>query len=334
MGSFALYAKIDRDNTENNKDEEKQELVADIHFNLWNVSDSNQLFLDIGIMLENLDSRHSVFLYCPFSVKQEDISDLGNLLSRDNRLLNAVFNENYSLLNRSKPKWAEVLTDSSPTPIFSIFTLDIGNNLTVQSMTTGGTKIQITIPSASTGEPYPKKIYVRFRIKSSKKQVNLIRGYKNAVAFLTGLVKECYVVDFRYNDTRSFSDTELEEFTTDGKGFVETRKLHFLLLCKAYIDVECSGDVKKREIEEGIWQEYVDHIDTTDIIAYHISAKTPADKEKKDIGSWEFFAKQSVDFLGSRRAAKLLFWMIVIGCIINGTYDCLKSFASLLRYHG
>lgn len=352
MGSFALYYSKNADGENNGDKQEKIKLSADIHFNLWNISHDDQQFLDIGIMLHHLSKNQSVFLYIPFSVDQSDISDLGSLLSTDKRLLAAIFNENYSLLQSSKPKWADVLkTDTSNSSnssdsskvetAFSIFTLDIGSNLVAEPLNEDGTKIKIMIPVASSGEPYPNEnIYIRFRVKTSKIQENLIRSYKNAISLLTGLVKERYVVDFRYNDTRSFNDKELEEFTTEGKNFVATKKLHFLLLCKAYVDVECSSDVKKREIEKGVWQGYVKTggvTDTDDIIAYHASKKIAqkdevkeegktkeGDKEDKDIGSWEFFAKQNVDFINKKRAFKLFILMIIVGALINGIYDIVK----------
>lgn len=114
MGSFALYYSKNADGENNGDKQEKIKLSADIHFNLWNISHDDQQFLDIGIMLHHLSKNQSVFLYIPFSVDQSDISDLGSLLSTDKRLLAAIFNENYSLLQSSKPKWADVLkTDTS-----------------------------------------------------------------------------------------------------------------------------------------------------------------------------------------------------------------------------
>lgn len=328
MGSFALYSKF-RDTQKPEKCD--KELSADIHFNLWNISATSQSFLDVGIMISNLPIQQPIFLYVPFCVEQDEITDLGALLSTDKRLLAAVFNENYSLLQSDKPKWADIQKGNKTQ--FSIFSLDIGNNLIATKMTTGGTKIQITIPAASRENQYPcERIYVRFRINSPGIQNNLIRKYTNSLSSLIGMLKEYYVVDFRYNDTRSFNDQELEEFTTDKKDFIKTKKLHFLLLCKAFIDVECGSNVKKREIEKGVWDNYVKCAgihDTNDIIAYHASGKINLNNES-DIGPWEFFAKQSIDVFGKHKMALLGLGTIGIGLLINFLYDLVKNGAIFL----
>ncbi len=105
MGSFALYSQWESDHGQQTCE---NALSADIHFNLWSVSATSQSFLDIGIMLKGLEPKQSIFLYVPFAVEEKDITDLGALLSKDKRLLAAVFNENYTLVQRSKPKWADV----------------------------------------------------------------------------------------------------------------------------------------------------------------------------------------------------------------------------------
>lgn len=99
-----------------------------MHFNLWIEHDpkNNMPFLDIGLMIEELNNVSNIFIYFPFSTKKEHLSDLGCILSSDANILNAIFNENYSLKKASASKQTSVY-DNSDKEIFSIYNIDFGS---------------------------------------------------------------------------------------------------------------------------------------------------------------------------------------------------------------
>lgn len=72
----------------------------EIHINLWeeNICKNNQkhVYFDFGFLINEVKSISKVYLYCPFVVNAKtDIKDLGEKISANPNLVNAIFNETY-----------------------------------------------------------------------------------------------------------------------------------------------------------------------------------------------------------------------------------------------
>ena len=80
------------------------------------------------------------------------------------------------------------------------------------------------------------------------------------------------------------------------------------------MDVFTGKSATVRELENGMWEGYVDKQDTTDIVAYHCSEKG---REDNYIDSWEFFAKLTTNKSKFSIIAFYLFWLFIITFAIN-----------------
>lgn len=141
MNSFALWTSLKEDNkqpspasshkkdTENCPESDNNAVSADLHINLWvEYAKKCTPFLDIGIMIRCPNQVEKLYFFVPFHIEKEQVSDLGEVLT-DNQILNAVFNENYSLRTRPTSKHAEVFTESGREMEFDLYSLDINYDI-------------------------------------------------------------------------------------------------------------------------------------------------------------------------------------------------------------
>ncbi len=311
MGSFAFYS-----------DKGDSPLEVDVHFNLWNQCGwKNDLtYLDVGVMIHRLENERRLYINFPFKFESTDILDLNDAL-KEIETLNAIFNESYYSKIRPNSKWIDIL--SGDTKVFGIYLLDSSKdkNICVKHED-GSTIIELKIPIESVTD----KIYIRFRVKIPQ-ETPIIRTYDRPYKWVRGIFQQSYVIDFRYNDKRSFSKTILENIGLKFQ-WVRTKKVHFLLISKASVHVECSDSVKKRMLEGDVWANYLkDKTNNAELpsadglIAYHAKEAS----NEGDIASWEFFAKQDVEI--SKKSNLLLFFIFTViisiayGIIGNAVYD-------------
>ena len=288
-----------------------------VNINLWTQCGwKNEVpVLDIGLMLYNLPLVKELRLYFPFDLETNQIKDLCTLLAHDQDLTGAVFNEPYSIHNDpSIPKKTRVeLVSGQNSPKksdapFALYCLDPENDIKLESFKTAGAEVTGTFATINVdsivddmaanngGRPADPKItnyYLRFRIQSPQLS-DSVREYKAPNRFFETLVTSTYMVELRFNNTRSMHSTLVEKLTSrDGYQLAPIQSLHMLLMTKVYVDVDSSSFNSSRAIEENIWNKYVEQISggeqPKDIIAYH--AKSTAKENTSDIGSWEFFTR-------------------------------------------
>ena len=312
MSSFAIFT---------NKNNEK--FQVDVHFNLWNKNyDDN--YLDIGIMSYDLKDSQKIYVWFPFKVEPEQINDLKTSLE-DIDIINAIFNENYTLERTGNTKW--IYINQNEKCKFRIYLLDISQDISIADKEKLGfykndnsSVVELAINRDNNNKKSDFPVYLRFRIKLPE-ITEIIHEYNKPHHWIRGAFSKNYVIDFRYNDKRSFSASE-NEILTNKYYLAQTKKLHFLLMTKVYVDVECSTDVKKRRLEPNIWKKYVLDDDTTDIIAYHATKKIVNQDTLEDIGSWEFFAKQTVETENWKLLIFFIIFTIFLGAIgsLAGNY--------------
>ncbi len=308
MSSFAIFT-----------DKCNEHFFIDVHFNLWNQNyDDN--YLDIGIMLNNLNENQNIYLYLPFIIEQEQIYSMEESLKND-ITLNAIFNENYFVGTPGQSKWIPVSNkrinnSNEENVLFKVYLLDSSNDIKKLSLKQEFNDIE----NINNVFKMPEKIYVRFRIKLPP-NIDIINEYSRPYDFIRGAFAKNYIIDFRYNDKRSFSRSEYEVINTKYQ-LAKTKKLHFLLMTKVYVEVECSTEVKKRRLESNVWKNYAPNAETTDIIAYHATKKIRPEEDKDDIESWDFFAKQTVENKN--------WWLLIRFILITIFFG---AFASMIGNH-
>ena len=119
------------------------------------------------------------------------------------------------------------------------------------------------------------------------------------------------MVDFRYNNVRSLDRTLIEQFYRKGNKRIQVRSVHFLLMTKAYIDVESRTISSVRKLETNVWSDYISNgekWDMEDIIAYHHSIKPKSSKD---------FLTSAEIFLKIKKAKTKLGYYVIAAVIIS-----------------
>lgn len=92
----------------------------DVHFNFWKVpvyektflgiykKYEYEYFLDIGLLVEDIKNIHMMYIFLPLLINRSEIKDLGVKLHKNNKLINAIFNEDYTIKYEPVPKQVKV----------------------------------------------------------------------------------------------------------------------------------------------------------------------------------------------------------------------------------
>lgn len=296
LGSFAFYF-----------DKENSSTKIDVHFNLWNQCGWNETFLDIGVMLHKVKNDCKLYIRFPFKFSGNDLISLENALDNTDTL-SVIFNESCTKSEENQSNW--ILVSCGDGKHFYIYKMSINDsNRFALNILENDTVATISIPHPPNNSQ--DDVYIRFRVKISQ-DTSVIRSYDRPYKFIRGIFQKNYIIDFRYNDKRSFSKNTIENMKQD-KVWAKTSKIHFLLMSKAAVNVECGGSVRKRMLEGNAWSRYLDGQKVSnDIIAYHATTKSESDG---NIDSWEFFAKQNVEVRDKWMVLAFISVTVIIGVI-------------------
>lgn len=175
--------------------------------------------------------------------------------------------------------------------------------------------------------------YLRFRIRTPSLK-ECVREYKAPNRYFETLVNSTYMVDIRFNNTRSMDCSLLQELTAQDRwSLAPINGLHFLLMAKVDVDVDAKFD-SSRVLEKDIWNKYVNpngkkKRKTEDIIAYHSSKKLSKDTNsangKRDIGSWEFFARLKAGKCSPMTIIPYVLLLVLLNVISNLTFNILLA---------
>lgn len=316
MSSFAFYF-----------DKENSSIKIDVHFNLWNQCGWNETFLDTGVMLYDVEKDCKLYIRFPFKFDREDVVSLDDALDSIDTL-SVIFNESCTTSGKSQSKWISISNGSGKK--FNIYKVDISDNGQLElSDVECDTLATITIPRPDNDS---HDVYIRFRVKITQ-GTSIIRSYDRPYKFIRGIFQKSYIIDFRYNDKRSFSKNAIEKIEKH-YNWANTQKIHFLLMSNASVNVECGGSVKKRMLEGNAWAKYL-NVSTVsnDIIAYHATARIddkksePMTENKGDsIESWEFFAKQYVEDINKFKFSIFMLVTISVGIFCSVVSNPIYSF--------
>jgi len=269
---------------------------ANLHINFWKLKktkwkvlsfqrSNKEYMLDLGMMIDGFKEIENLYIFIPLSIKKNDIIDLGNILSSEDKLLDAVFNENYHIDKAIREKHHPILQDEKP--IFTLMNTKGSEFVTVEQKEPGSI-ISFSIKHLSS-KITTQSIYIRFRVPIKMKD-RFIYHHSNKCTALYSAFSRTEVIDFRINAIRLYTESLTDLI---GKGFVlKLKKINFFALRPATDDlVTSSHKAMVRELEKGIWQPYLidAKYETNNILAYHM--KVEADEPDKAIDSEGFFLK-------------------------------------------
>ena len=316
MNSFAFWYEKEARST--------NPMNAIVHFNLFCECGWKGPVLDIGLLIEDITVAQRLKIFLPFNVAGntigDHIEDLGIRLQNGN-ILDALFNNNYRIINQNEKYFrAENLYDK--TDKFTVYCPDIEKDIELEPFSAGdmvevGTTIIINTANIvlATKDYDVKKCYLRLRIKNHDLGF-LIHRYSLPNTALQNILKTTYMVDFRYNNTRSLSKSLIEEMRNSKCAIPQVKELHFLLITKAYVNVSETAFSRVRMIEHNVWAQYVadnekEERDTTELVAYHyIDYNEEGKAEKNGMYPSELFTKFQVE-------KSVAVWYIVLTVLLG-----------------
>lgn len=324
MDSFALaYVPKSVETTESEK-----AFSVKMNFNLWTQCGwtNNSTVLDIGMMLYNLPEIERLRIYIPFEVKQNELTDLCSKMAANADLLGAVFNEPFSAQRLPASKFSVVTNMTNEVTEFILYSIDFEHDASIEYYKYDGviigTFIDIDSSTIISGRE-DRDYYLRFRVNSEG--VNTcIKEYKAPNRFFETLVNSTYMVELRFNNTRSMDSSLVQKLTNrDNYRLAPIESLHMLLMTKVYVDVDGKFN-SSRALEDKIWDSYIPEQESTpeatkDIIAYHCKVKPK--EGKATIGSWEFFTRMKSGKCNLRTIVPYIVVLMIINLFSNVLTD-------------
>jgi hypothetical protein len=176
-------------------------------------------------MIKNAKSIKELHIHFPFTVKRSDFEDLGNIIGKDVKYVNAIFNENYEMISDSAHPKYKIIKDKAQKIIFVIYSIDINSDDISFFNCYGGTKVSINIPANRAQEN--NKIYIRIRLKGNAVKY-FIREFTPKNWFFQSAFTSTDTIDFRINEKRNYNDSLAEQIKE--KQLFNINKIHFLLM--------------------------------------------------------------------------------------------------------
>ncbi len=269
MNSFAVW--YDGSSKENHN--------IELHFNLWKLKnkiskiykkENSNMFLDIGIKVENIDDIEKVHIFIPFPVTSENIEDMGIKMKDNRKLINGIFNDDCEIKHNGSKNGVTISRDNG-NDVIKIHTLDYEyqKNISVELKDNGSI---ISIDTKKDKRDKKESSYYRFRIKGKP-----INDFGKTKEDLDNPFKTSYesnhIIDFRVNEKRALPEN-LNMLLQKEKLF-NIKVIHFLLLMDISYKLACTGlDYSMRALEDNLWSEYLDNeYETGCLVGYHWKSK-------------------------------------------------------------
>jgi hypothetical protein len=257
------------------KDTEIKIEPIEFHVNLWKLPIKRflrrtkvQRFFDIGIHLFNAKNIKTLYIYYPKKISLENVQDLGKKIIESDRLINTLFNENYTKKINPNTKSCEIINGKTNETEFHIYELGENNiNITERY---DGTIIEINLRQHN-----EDKTYLRLRIDDDYTDVfSSFDSPSNSI--LQSAFSNTEIIDFRINEPRDLNKNLLEDISQDGDRF-NFYKIQFFFICSSREEYMFSHEpfLGCRQLEKDRWEEYLSlkEIPKESILAYHWKKK-------------------------------------------------------------
>lgn len=295
--------------------EQRKDLRAEVHLNLTKMPQSRlqswfgrqrQYYLDIGLLISDLDSSDKIAIFLPYQVVDTDVLDLGIKLANP-RTMNAVFNGTYGVTDKGKT--IEIVDPRGEREDFQVYVLDVGQDVLIEEEFGG------TVLTLSTGKNCDGPRYFRIRVCSDSLGRLLARGVEGDR--LAGSVStNTDVIDFRINEPRGLQDNLREHLGS--KGQLQISKLHFVVLVPVGEHVVSFGASPVcRRLESTLWDEYFDFgKNRPEMSVYHWKLKGAiAEADAGDgecVGTFTSFSQLLEITSSSASVAQVAFYLALI----------------------
>ena len=328
MRSFAIWYK--------RKENHDKDAKVDIHVNLWESKicsdDDSRVYIDFGLMVDDVEPIEELYIYCPFDVDNNDIEDVGHRIIENDILVGAIFNDNYQAISGIPRRLIITPHNESKSP-FTIYEFDIKNDISIKKIKqegkeeSHGSLLAFSLKDILDGkygkvdaEP-PTRYYFRIRVSSSVNELNLMfQEAKNISPFQDAFIIT-QVVDFRLNNLRSCNRFVRDKIAKGNK--FKISQVHYLLLRKATdVFIHQGEKVSSRLLEKPLWEKYIDGLNEN-VIAYHFKKKA---KDNENIEDFCVLSRFEYQQLNKKKLAAytylVVFLGVVSGVIANYFPDC------------
>lgn len=308
-------------------DPDSKNLEVELHMNYLktirynkyiNVRSGYNRYLDIGIMvlppIKNLDA---IYIYLPFFVSKEDISDLGERI-KEPSLFCTLFNGDYTITNVSEhPLFHEVRPKSDNKSVFWLYIL--GDNTYSISRLKKGTLIKIelkelpsTLNFVQGDDNMGPGLYFRLRISNLQKDEFYYEEKVSNDVFQSAFSK-AELVDIRVNEIREFGKDVIDDLRKD-KFFVVFSKFHFFFLGSSENE-QVTGNVNFHDcrlLDTDKWVNYESAIKygKKKYLAYHWSNKK---QDKASFRTCNIFLRTIYTSLNIKKSIKYCIIVIMLG---------------------
>lgn len=257
MNSFVLwYEGVDKTN-------------LDLHVNIWKKREKFRIkyYIDFGFLIENINAVDRIKIYVPFQIAAAKIQDLGKVISSDQNLVNAIFNEICTTQNGNAKKM--IVRRKNDT--FVVYSLMASESQQSERLSCknelGGTIINIETNSVRSQNDNYAKYYFRIRVQAPHGKLKMIDEQINGISVFSDRFTTTEIIDFRINDIRSCNENVREIFH-DARKF-NIKAIHYLILRDARdVIIYHGSDMTCRLLEQKVWEKYMKGINHN-MIAYH-----------------------------------------------------------------
>ena len=322
----------------------ERRLRDELHINIWEVGKKPAgPFMDIGVMISDLENTGFIQVDLPWEVSKKDISDLGAKLNGEKSVA-AIFNEVVHYDGFAEGNFANISfrkdgKDEKPfsllrlnSELFKIEYVNLSNGTT-------SSRLLVEIP-----RPHPSTLssdrrisaYVRFRIRNIPKKI-YTSTFAQKDRTLISSRTEMRIIDFRINVRRGVPEELLSGSET--VEFPQFERIHCFLTTDRSEDCSSQGKTYngyRSLMDEDVWNEYIrlDHrerISEENSVSNYLGHQWTAgdDRGVKDLIVLGRFSKNKSGLLLMTRFVLL---GILFGATGNGLWEyfpkCMSDYSS------
>jgi hypothetical protein len=255
--------------------EDQEPSQLDVHFNYWKMRPKKKLFrsaeapmrtLDVGLMIQNSNLVDTFCIFLPVAKDKVEVKCLGETISDDPQLFNAIFNEHYQIQKADQARSFQVKNSHNENLFHLVIKPDAIEKEDVGDE--NGCLVKISLGQVSVG-----KAYLRLRFTGDF-LMDFSTEEQCSNSILNSAFNRMEIFDFRLNSTRHLPLEVIEKM--DAAARFKLKKAHFFLICsyKENFVLSHTPYLSARRLEKGVWDNYIDLNIKESILAYQWTKKS------------------------------------------------------------
>ena len=298
----------------------------DVHINLW--TNYKSPILDIGIKAIYEPQVKNIKIFIPFEYSNKyKLEDLGSTILKTKNILDAVFNESYSMISENIPKQTRVNNEEDEFE-FIVYELDMNNDIVINKEY-GGTVLTIKLDDKKSLIT-DTKYYFRLRYEDNSLK-KLIESRKNYNIF-NALLTENNFIDFRLNDWRSLDNQSLVEHIQDYKiNDYCLSKVNFFVMALGQLDIISRTKKSERKLENNTWNKYINLDNKNVIIAHQWQVKKGFKESKNGVqikypSSFNAYFKLKKQWINIKTIIGYFLLILAMNIISSTIFQCILNY--------